>query len=189
MRLFIALPLEAQVKDALGKIISDLKRHGGPVKWVKPENIHLTLRFLGETDENLVSKIKTEIDAVAAGHAQVRTSISRLGGFPNLNRPRVIWVGIEHNLELLSKMARQMELRARTLRFEKESRAFKAHMTLARIRQPRGLESLTKAMEGYVFEEIPVHFDRIVLFKSTLTPQGPIYERLHEAALPPASEG
>ncbi len=189
MRLFIALPLGPEVKDALGRIISDFKRHGGPVKWVKPENIHLTLRFLGETDESLVGKIKTEIDTVAAAHARVQTSISRLGGFPNLNRPRVIWVGIEHNLELLSKMARQMELRARTLRFDKESRAFKAHLTLGRVRQPQGLEGLTQALDKYVLEEIPVMFDRIVLFKSTLTPQGPIYDRLHEAALPLTSEG
>lgn len=187
MRLFIALPLEPRVKDALGKIISDLKRHGGPVKWVKPENIHLTLRFLGETDERPLGKIKTEIDAVAAAHAQVRTSISRLGGFPNLNRPRVIWVGIEHNLEPLSKMARQMELKVRTLGFEKESRAFKAHLTLGRVREPRGLENLTKAMNDYALEEIPVHFDRIVLFKSTLTPQGSIYDRLYEAKLPPVA--
>ena len=187
MRLFIALPLETSVKDALGGIISDLKSHGGPVKWVKPDNIHLTLRFLGETDENLVSKIKTEIDAVAAAHTQVTTSISKLGGFPNLGRPRVIWVGIEHNLELLSKMARQMELKARELRFEKEKRAFKAHLTLGRVRQPRGLERLTEAMQAYVLEEIPVQFDRIVLFKSTLTPQGPIYDRLHEAVLPPVT--
>jgi len=187
MRLFIALPLETPVKDALGGIISDLKRHGGPVKWVKPENVHLTLRFLGETEESLVSKLKTEIDAVAAAHTQVTTSISKLGGFPNLNRPRVIWVGIVHNLELLAKMARQMELKARELRFEKEKRGFKAHLTLGRVRQLRGLENLTAAMENYVFEEIPVHFDRIVLFKSTLTPQGPIYDRLHEASLPPVT--
>ncbi|UCD65024.1 MAG: RNA 2',3'-cyclic phosphodiesterase [Candidatus Zixiibacteriota bacterium] len=183
MRLFIALPLEKTVEDRLEGIIDSLAQKGGSVKWVKPRNIHLTLRFLGDTDERLVGRIKTEIDAVAAAHGPVKTAISRLGAFPNLNRPRVIWVGIEERLEDLRKMARDMELRARTLRFEKESRAFKAHLTLGRIRNPQGLDELTDYMKDYALAEIPVVLDRIVLFKSTLTPQGPIYDRLHEAAL------
>ncbi|MEW6412770.1 MAG: RNA 2',3'-cyclic phosphodiesterase [Candidatus Zixiibacteriota bacterium] len=183
MRLFIALPLEKSVKDRLGQIIAELKSKGGSVKWVKPDNTHLTLRFLGETDEKLLPRIKSEIDAVASGHAPVTTSISIIGGFPNLSRPRVIWVGIGKEIEALSKMARQMELKIRTLGFEKESKPFKAHLTLARVREPRGNEHLFSYLQEYQLDEIPAHFDRIVLFKSTLTPQGPIYERLHEAML------
>ena len=183
MRLFIALPLENSVKTALGSIISDLKPHGGSVKWVKPDNIHMTLRFLGETDEKLVDKIKAQIDEVAGQHRRVHTSISTLGGFPNLNRPRVIWVGMERDIEHLAKMAHQLELKIRTLGFEEESKSFKAHLTLARIRNPHGLESLLGPLRDYQLNEIPVNFDRIVLFKSTLTPQGPIYDRLHEASL------
>ncbi len=188
IRLFIALPLEKPVKDRLGQIIADFKQKGGSVKWVKPENTHLTLRFLGDTDEKLLAKIKTEIDAVASTHPPVATSINIIGGFPNLNRPRVIWVGIEKEIESLAKMARQMELKIRTLGFEKESRPFKAHLTLARVREPRGNERLFEYLQGYKLEEIPIHFDRIVLFKSTLTSQGPIYERLHEAPLTPSPQ-
>jgi 2'-5' RNA ligase len=183
MRLFIALPLELSVKDALGKIISLFRQRGGPVKWVKPENVHLTLRFLGETDENLVSEIKKQIDEAVKSHHQVQTSITTLGGFPNLNRPRVIWVGIERNLEALGKIAKDVEHRMHSLGFEKEEKQFKAHLTLARVRDPKGLESLTEFMKDFRFEEIPLLFDRVVLFKSTLTPQGPIYHRLHEADL------
>ncbi len=183
MRLFIALPLEKNVEEELGRIISTLKQKGGSVKWVKPENIHVTLRFLGDTDEGLVDRIKSEIDAAVASHQQVQTAISTLGGFPNLRRPRVIWVGIEKNLEMLRKMAKDVEHRMRSLRFEKEKKSFKAHLTLGRVRNPKGLEGLAEFMESYSLEEIPLLFDRIVLFKSTLTPQGPIYERLHEAML------
>jgi len=185
MRLFIALPLEQSVKSALGNIISDLKPHGGSVKWVKPDNIHMTLRFLGETDEKQVDKIKAVIDEVAGQHHCVDTSISKLGGFPNLNRPRVIWVGMEKDVDYLAKIARQIELKVRTLRFERESKAFKAHLTLARVRDSHGLNNLVDCLRDYRLEEIPVSFDRIVLFKSTLTPQGPIYDRLHEAVLLP----
>ncbi len=183
MRLFIALPLGPSVKDALGKIIGLFRQKGGSVKWVKPENVHLTLRFLGETDENLVDEIKNHIDEAVKSHRQVQTSIATLGGFPNLNRPRVIWVGIEQHLEALSKMARDIEHRMRSLDFEKEKKPFKAHLTLGRVRHPQGLENLTGFIKDYRFEEIPLLFDRVVLFKSTLTPQGPIYDRLHEAKL------
>ncbi len=183
MRLFIALPLGSSVKTALGSIISDLKPHGGSVKWVKPENIHMTLRFLGETDEKLLGDIKEVIDEVAGQHHRVETSISKLGGFPNLNRPRVIWVGMEKDIDHLAKVARQMELKIRTLGFEEESKPFKAHLTLARVRAPQGLNNLVGHLRDYRMEEIPVSFDRIILFKSTLTPQGPIYDRLHEAML------
>lgn len=183
MRLFIALPLEKSVKDQLDELIASLKRHGGSVKWVKAGNIHLTLRFLGDTDENLVDEIKAHIDEAVKTHRQVQTSINTLGGFPNLNRPRVIWVGIEQNLEALRKMAKDIEHRMRSLGFEKEKKQFKAHLTLGRIRHPKGLETLTDYMRDFQLEEIPLLFDRIVLFKSTLTPQGPIYDRLHEAIL------
>ncbi|UCG61276.1 MAG: RNA 2',3'-cyclic phosphodiesterase [Candidatus Zixiibacteriota bacterium] len=183
MRLFIALPLEPSVKDALGRNIALFKQKGGSVKWVKAENIHLTLRFLGETDENLVDEIKKQIDEAVNSHRQVKTSIATLGGFPNLNRPRVIWVGIEQNIEALSKMARDIEHRMRSLGFEKEKKQFKAHLTLGRVRHPKGLENLTDFLNDYRFEAIPLCFDRVILFKSTLTPQGPIYDRLHEAKL------
>lgn len=183
MRLFIALPLEAPVKDALGRIITLFKQKGGSVKWVKPDNVHLTLRFLGETDENLVNEIKQQIDEAVKSHRQVQTSIATLGGFPNLNRPRVIWVGIEQNIEALAKMARDIEHRMRSLGFEKEKKQFKAHLTLGRVRHNKGLENLTDFVKDYRLEEIPLLFDHIVLFKSTLTPQGPIYDRLHEAKL------
>lgn len=185
MRLFIALPLEKSVKDELDKLIATLKRQGGPVKWVKAENIHLTLRFLGETNDNLVSDIKHHIDEVVNTHRKVQTSINNLGGFPNLNRPRVIWVGIEQNLDALRKMANDIEHRMRSLGFEKETKPFKAHLTLGRVRDPKGLDNLTNFMKDYRLEEMPLLFDRIVLFKSTLTPQGPIYERLREATLLP----
>lgn len=183
MRLFIALPLKEHVKDQLDKLTATLKRHGGSVKWVKADNIHLTLRFLGETEENLVEKIKEHIDEAVKSHRQVPTSITTLGGFPNLNRPRVIWVGIEENIEALRKMARDIEHRMRDLGFEKEKKPFKAHLTLGRVRHPKGLENLTGFMSDYRLEEMPLLFDRVVLFKSTLTPQGPIYDRLHEAML------
>jgi len=182
VRLFIASPLSKEVENRLGSIIDDLRLHGGRISWVKPQNIHLTLRFLGETEEERVGKITSEIDRIAADFSSVTTQISNLGGFPNLRKPRVIWVGLDESIEPLAKMARQIELAMRELRFEKE-KPFRAHLTLGRVRDPRSIESLADYLADYRIEPIPVAFDRVVLFKSTLTPKGPIYERLHEVEL------
>jgi 2'-5' RNA ligase len=183
MRLFIALPLETEVEEKLGEIISQCCQKGGSVKWVKPHNIHMTVRFLGDTEEELVEKIKLNMDEVVPEFAPVETAIEKLGGFPNLHRPRVIWTSVGPNAETLGKLARQIELRMRKLRFEAEKKSFKAHLTLGRVRKPRNMQRLLHFLQNYSLEPIPVRFDRLVLFRSTLTQDGPIYEQLHEAPL------
>ena len=181
MRLFIAMPLGHNVEINLGSIIDDLRTYTNAVKWVAPQNIHLTVRFLGDTEEQRVLKIKQLLDKISSEHPIVKTSIDTLGGFPNLRRPRVLWAGINSNVEILEKLARQVELSVRELHFEKESKGFKPHLTLGRIRKPQDLARLVSRMESFTMDPLPIALDRIVLFKSTLTPEGPIYERLHEA--------
>ena len=183
IRLFVAFPLPPDVTEQLAGIIDSLKQQGGRVKWVTPHNIHLTARFLGDTEENLVERLSSLIDDVAAGHHRVESVIDRLGAFPNLSRPRVIWAGLRDKTEELGKIARQLELAVRRLRFKPEKRGFKAHLTLGRVKDPSDLGNLTAYMQDIKLDEFPVTFDRLTLFKSTLTPQGPIYDRLHEAML------
>lgn len=183
MRLFIALPLPKPVEEELGRIITLLEQRGGRVKWVAPNNIHLTVRFLGDTEEHLVDDLSALIDTMAVKFGPVQSVIDQLGAFPNLRRPRVIWAGLRENIEPLAKLSVQVELAVRELRFKKEPRQFKAHLTLGRVKDPSCLGDLTSYIQDFTFQEIPVTFDRLTLFRSTLTPQGPIYDRLHEAKL------
>ncbi len=183
IRLFIAFPLQKEVAEKLGEIIALLKNQGGRVKWVTSQNIHLTARFLGDTDERLVERLTALIDDTAAKYDSVDSMIDRLGAFPNLVRPRVIWAGLRDNTEVLAKVARELELSVRKLRFKPEKRGFNAHLTLGRVKDTSGVGDLTAYMQDFNLEEIPLTFDRLTLFKSTLTPQGPIYDRLHEAML------
>ncbi|MFH1688232.1 MAG: RNA 2',3'-cyclic phosphodiesterase [bacterium] len=196
MRLFIATPLSSDVERYLGELIEQLRPHGAGVKWVKSKNIHLTLRFLGETDQAMVPKITKLIDLVASDFPVVTSKLGRVGGFPNLRRPRVIWVGLEGGVETLSKMADQIELGLRELHFEPEKKGFKAHLTLGRVRDHRQLGDLAEKLQSPEPKKVPVApaapvisaapvvmLDKIVLFKSTLTPQGPVYDRLHESPL------
>lgn len=183
LRLFIALPLPSEVERALERILDDLRPRSRDVKWVPSGNIHLTVKFLGDTDEKLVGNINGAIDEVAATFAPIENLIDRIGAFPNLRRPRVIWAGGSTPLEDAAEVARQVDLRMRKLHFPQEDRPFKAHLTLGRVRQGRRVDELAEYLSGYALNPIPMRLDRLVLFKSTLTPKGAIYERLHEAIL------
>jgi len=183
IRLFIALPLTPQVEASLDRLMASLKPLSRAVRWVPAKNIHLTARFLGDAEEKLVPRIIKSIDEVAADHTGFDITLDRVGGFPNLSRPRVIWVGSSEPMEPAEKIAHQLELRMRELRFAPEKRGFKAHLTLGRVREGQPLGPLASHLETMTLTPIPLHLDRLVLFKSTLTPQGSIYERLHEAPL------
>jgi len=185
MRLFIALPLPEDTREALDRITGQLRPLGGKVKWVAAGNIHITVRFLGETDEGRIDDLKQMMNMIASSFTAADTIINRLGGFPNLKRPRVIWAGLaeDETVEMLGQLAHQIELAVRTLRFEPEKKGFNPHITLGRVREPRGLDELLQSIRDYRFEPISLRLDRLVLFKSTLTSRGPVYEPLHTARL------
>ncbi len=183
LRLFIAIPLSREVEQALGRIIGDLSSTPAKVKWVEPHNIHMTIRFLGDTGESLIPALKQLINEAAAHATPCHVKLSRLGAFPNLTRPRVIWAGFDESSPLtpLQSIAEKIELGVRQLGFEPESKSFKPHLTLARVKFPDGLQRLCEMVRTYPFAPIDVSLDRLVLFKSTLTPRGPVYEKLHES--------
>ncbi len=183
MRLFIAMPLSENVEKALEKIIFVFSREEARVKWVDPKNIHLTLKFLGESDKKLIPSISDAISRAAQKYGKVTGFIDSVGGFPNLKRPRVIWAGFSKPVDILARIAGEIEDEMVPLGFEKENRPFKSHLTLGRVKDSRWLGNLPEVINGYQVVPEKVEFDRIVLFKSTLTLKGPIYERLFEAGL------
>ena len=183
MRLFIASPISAEVEKELTRVIAALTSSGGPVKWVAPSNIHLTLKFLGEADEQLLPDLRLIIDETAKKHKAVESGLSGLGAFPNLNRARVYWVGLAGGKEQLASIARDLENKVYKLGFEKENRPFKSHLTLGRVKTPQGLQKHNDVVIATKVSQILFKFDRIILFKSTLTPGGPIHDFLHEAVM------
>lgn len=185
IRLFVAWPLPHEIEQELGRIGFLLKQKGGRVSWVASKNIHLTARFLGDTDEKLVPDIGALINSVAAASVPVECTLDRLGAFPDLRHPRVIWVGLGGHIESLQRMADQLEQGLQEQGFEKEAKRFRPHLTLARVRESHQLDALLMAVQQFRVTPMAFMFDRLVLFKSTLTPSGSIYERLHEAKLGP----
>jgi len=183
MRLFIAMPLPKNIEESLGKVIFVLKQKRTRVSWVAPKNIHLTLKFLGETDEQKVKPISEAIAGVAAKYGVINSGIDQIGAFPNLNRPRIIWAGLSEETETLAAIAFDMENEMEKLGFAREARAFKSHLTLGRVKDSFNLGELAEAVKKYEFAPEKALLDSIVLFKSTLTAQGAIYERLFQAPL------
>lgn len=184
MRLFIALPLPSAVEHHLGRIIDNLKKSHANVKWVKSSNIHLTLRFLGETDQRLVPELTKMLDTVSSDTKPFTISSDKIGAFPNTRKPRVVWAGMSgSDVELMYDLANKIEKGVRQLGFEPEERSFKPHLTLGRLRDPRQPSDLPQFLESYRVELIEFVLDKLVLFQSTLTPKGPIYDRLHEITL------
>lgn len=178
MRLFIAIPLTPEIQKALARKQERLEPLILGAKWVEPCGIHLTLKFLGETDERRVEDITECCRKAVEGKPSFLISLGGVGGFPNFIMPRVIWVGIEEGKEKVSEIARKLEDELHKIGFPKETRPFHPHLTLARIKMPKRVK----------FTDIEPCSERmrvssIQLIQSTLTPKGAMYRILKEIML------
>jgi 2'-5' RNA ligase len=183
MRLFIALTLPDDVESYLSEVIYELRPSARRAKWVDARNIHLTARFLGDTEERLLDPIKQLMDDVASDHKQVSCLLSQIGAFPNVNSPRVLWAGLSGDTPKLKRLVANVESEIQLLGFNPESKPFRPHLTLARFRDPRDVDNLPSALDSFTLKAMPMIFDRLILYKSTLTRTGPIYDTLHVAQL------
>lgn len=172
MRVFISLELPDEVKKNIDKSIAELKKTEAKVKWVKAENLHITLKFLGELKQENFEGI-TKAAEKAAGFGSFKIKFQNLGSFPG-----IVWVGTdEEGGDSLCKLAKVLDQALEKIGFEKEKREFKAHITVGRIKKGK----MPKVDKGQNFGEALV--DRICIMKSTLTPKGPVYEKLKEVKL------
>jgi 2'-5' RNA ligase len=187
MRTFIAIELPQEVKDKLAELQALLKKAGADVKWIEPENIHLTLKFLGEIDEDKSAKVAAAIEDIAKKSKQFRMSLASLGAFPRIEFPRIIWVGIDKGDKEITELAKVLEEKIEKLGIPKEERRFSSHITIGRVRSPLNKDKLAQALRdsGNYFSGRNVEFDvtKITLFKSTLGPGGPVYAALKEVTL------
>ncbi|GMR04302.1 MAG: RNA 2',3'-cyclic phosphodiesterase [Thermodesulfobacteriota bacterium] len=153
------------------------------VSWVNPSNIHLTLKFLGEVDETRIDQIGEALEKAASGIRPFSLSTGKLGGFPNIANPRVLWLGLEGGEEAV-ELQKKIDETLAGLGFEKEKRAFHPHLTLARIRNPadgRALGALAIKLRHDINIEFTV--DSFILFRSKLTPSGAEYSELRRFGL------
>jgi len=184
MRSFIALEINEAIRSKLGHLQARLKTAGADVTWVAPHAIHLTLKFLGDIPGDTIEKIRTILDDIARTVHPFEIDIGSLGVFPKPDFPRVVWVGLEKGAQESTDLAENIEERLESIGFPKEERSFKPHLTIGRVRTPRNKDALKAKILSTSIDERPSHLvSSIVLFQSDLTPQGPIYTKLHESRL------
>ena len=185
MRLFLAINLEPDLRRAIVDVTAPLRTAAPSLGWIGEARLHLTLKFLGEQPEDIVAPLSDSMRQVAQRHRQFSMELGEIGAFPNFRRPRVVWMGIgrEPRLELLHH---DLELACETHGLELEGRAFRPHLTLARVKDRTAQEELrrlSRASKTVDFEEeSPV--TSIDLMRSTLGAAA-TYECLHAAPLRP----
>ena len=181
-RAFIAIDLPETVRRFLAEVQETLKSYRLPVKWVRPQNIHLTLKFLGEVETAQTAKIAAAMTMAAKDLADVCLTAKDVGVFPDLKRPRVIWAGVKGQLEILQDLQRALDDHLAELGLPRDPRTFYAHLTLGRVKGKIVLSRLKTVIDGLKgAESEPFEVDRIVLFKSELRPTGAVYTQVHQA--------
>ena len=186
LRLFVALDPPEPVRRRIAAMQVEMRRTlrspasgEGPVRWVPPENVHLTLQFLGAVPEERLEALRAAIAAAAAGGRPLTLEVKGAGGFPSARRPRVLWVGVAGEIEPLAVLAADLGRRLAPLGFPPDERPLSPHLTVGRAREGRGAPGLGGALAQFASQEgVPWRADALLLFRSHLAPSGARYEAL-----------
>ncbi len=181
MRAFVAIEIPAEVREALTALRDQWRQSGARASWVRPENMHLTLRFLGEISWEQIEQMAVRLEAAYAAMPALMLAVRGAGAFPNRRKPGVLWVGVQALSGDLAAVQQCAEEAAHGIGLPPETKAFHPHITLARIRDARQIGALPELIAA------AEHFDggafsagAVSLFESELRPGGPIYRRRRE---------
>ncbi len=184
IRTFIAVELDAAERRAFGDLQAELKKQpaGRYVRWVAPESIHLTLKFLGGVDPGMVAALERALVEASQGVTAFTLSLGGLGAFPNTRRPNVVWVGLGGDVKAAETLTENIERACEALGFARESRPFAAHLTLGRVKRdarPADRQFVGEMVaQAHVGDLGTIQANSVSLMKSDLTPSGSIYTRL-----------
>jgi len=178
IRTFLAVDIPQNIKMKLDELITGLRQLAPDIRWVRAANLHITLRFLGEINSSDIGKLKAAVEADIKDLARFEISLRGAGGFPNLSRPRVIWTGVGQGNDNLIALAGKVEDGCRQAGFGPADKPFSSHLTIGRVKFPKGLERLTAHLESLKFESENFEIGEVVVFKSDLSPAGPKYSKL-----------
>ena len=184
LRCFIAISLPEELKAKISGIKEKLKSAGADVSWTRPEGMHLTLKFFGEIEDKKIPKIEKALDMAVDGITTFTLSVSGMGIFPDMRRPRVVWIGLKEEGDNLIRLHKGVDEELKKTGFPSEDRRFTPHITLGRIRSNRNIEKLLKLIDAEKgvdsgsFEVSDLH-----LIKSELKPSGAVYTELYSVML------
>jgi 2'-5' RNA ligase len=184
VRAFIAIDLEPEIKESLRSLVRDLRATRADIRWVSGEGIHLTLKFLGPIDETQALGVKEILKDVASHHHAFPLRLEGTGAFPGEISPRVLWVGLAGEPELLA-LQDDLDNALEAKGFEREKRAFSPHLTLGRVKGPERVAKAVNELAKHREESFgAMTVRKVALFESLLHPDGAEYRIVFEALLP-----
>lgn len=179
LRTFVAVEISEEIRKGLSDLITRLKTTGADVKWVAPENIHITLKFLGYIEDTQVAAVSELIRKAAASINSFTVAIKHLGVFPNTKKPRVIFVVAHEKGNNLATIYSRLDESLTELGIEREGREFTPHLTVGRVKSSKNLKALAEAMDSLKESSFGQQtVEDVVLMQSDLKPTGPIYKKL-----------
>ncbi|RMG55221.1 MAG: RNA 2',3'-cyclic phosphodiesterase [Acidobacteria bacterium] len=178
IRSFICIELPERLRHRIGEIQAELKTYAAHVSWVRPQNIHLTLKFLGHIEPHRIPEILGAIRPMVTRHPPFTLVPEGRGVFPHTRSPRVFWLGIRDDSGVLSALQEEIERTLEPLGFPREKRPFTPHLTIGRVRLYRKPKDLTPKFLALEFSEPAFEVDHITLMRSDLKPTGAIYTPL-----------
>lgn len=184
MRAFLAIALPESVRAALAVLQQDLAQSGADVKWVEPDNLHVTLTFLDEITDKQRSHIEALLRRVASREAPFQLALAHLGAFPSMTAPRVVWVGLGQGADAVKRLAAAMDQEGAALSLRKEERPFAAHITIGRVHSMKQREALVERLRASAWQPpAPWPVASVRLYRSDLSSSGSRYTMLTEAPL------
>jgi len=185
IRTFICIEIPDEIISLLGAVRQQLRGMCRSARWVRPEGIHLTLKFLGAVEPEQVEAIDHAVRLSVAGTAPFPLVLGRPGAFPNLRRPRVLYFSLRDPSNRLIGCQRAIEASLDPLGFAPEKRSFSPHLTLARIKVPGEAASLSSNFEQINSKAVEFEVNEVVIKKSDLRPTGAVYSTLRRVGLAP----
>jgi len=179
IRTFIAIKIPSSIVERISQFQSSLKKVDARIGWVKSGNFHITLKFLGDVEESKITEIGDKLENSLSGIKNFEVNIGGVGVFPTRRRPRVLWIGGSSENSILEKIAERLDDSLHTLGFERESRKYRIHLTLGRVKESGNIEEVMNKL----FERKDINFgafevSEVVLIQSELNPSGSIYTPL-----------
>ena len=185
VRTFIAVDCGKRLQTACGQAIDELLEVVDGVRWVHPENLHLTLKFLGEVEDRELNSVCRQVAVAANSCSPFAVTCQSLGAFPSVDRPNTIWIGVQDDNDLLQTLQKNLETSLFELGFPVERRPFKPHLTLGRTKSRRfqkpEWQRTVERYENHVYGELSVQ--ELVVYSSELERRGPLYTALARCPL------
>ena len=176
-RIFAAVDISDEARRKVASYIETLRNEFRNVRvgWDKPEKLHLTLKFLGDTDDGQLRELEKIVREISAKITNFKLQIAETGVFPNVRNPRVLWIDVKDEAGSLAKINARLESECEKIGFKKEKRAFVPHLTIGRVREPNRAKDLARKHLENGFEPVEFEVSELVIYESKLRPTGSVY--------------